>query len=72
MATKTEGRVFIATDSGSAQAPDGETFVFVRGVTRVREGHRLLKVAGHYFEPISDHVQYEVEQATKAPGEKRS
>lgn len=67
---KNGGAVYVAIDSGSAEIK-GETFVFSKGTTLVREGHPLLKAVGYAFEPASDHVHYDVEQATAAPGEKR-
>lgn len=71
MAKKTGGgAVYIATDSGSAEIK-GETLVFSKGATLVREGHPLLKACPDFFELASDHVHYDVEQATAAPGEKR-
>lgn len=38
--------------------------------TYVREGHWILEKYGHLFHPVR--VQYDVEQATAAPGEKRA
>lgn len=48
---------------------DGVPTLFKRDMTRVREGHDLLRTHGNLFEVI--HVQYDVEQATDAPGELR-
>ena len=48
---------------------DGKRVMVNRGKTRVRHGHPLLKGREHLFSPIG--VHYDVEQATKAPGEKR-
>jgi hypothetical protein len=48
---------------------DGVPTSFRANVTRVREGHPILDEYGHLFEEIR--VDYEVEQATAAPGEKR-
>jgi hypothetical protein len=64
------GKVFIATTSGVVHAGD-QDYIFSKGVTRVREGHELLKAAPDYFEEVGDHVTYEVETATAGPGEKR-
>lgn len=64
------GRVFVARESGSAEV-DGEQYSFVKGVTRVREGHPLLKGREHVFSPVDEVVHYEWESATAAPGEKR-
>lgn len=64
------GAVFVAKESGSTEIK-GESYVFVKGVTRVREGHPILKTCPEYFEPVEEHVHYDVEKATAAPGEKR-
>jgi hypothetical protein len=63
-------QVYVATQSGCCEIK-GELFVFVKGVTRVRGGHGLLKACPDYFEAADEHVHHEIEQATKAPGEKR-
>lgn len=66
-----KGQVFVAIETGSAEI-NGETFPFTRGVTRVREGHPLLKGGrSQFFAPAEDSVTYEWESATSAPGEKR-
>jgi hypothetical protein len=70
MAAKKTEEVYIATQSGVAEIK-GEPLVFTKGVTRVRHGHPLLKAIPEAFEPVNDHVHYEVEKATAAPGEKR-
>ena len=62
--------VYIATESGAAEV-DGQPFTFVRGVTRVRAGHPVLRQLGAFFRPVEEAVHYDVEQATAAPGEKR-
>jgi hypothetical protein len=49
---------------------DGETVTVHAGATRVREGHPLLEGREELFEPLE--IQYDIEQATDAPGEKRS
>jgi hypothetical protein len=50
----------------------GVDYTIQRGVTRVREGHRLLDAGRkeELFEPMA--VHYDVEKATAGPGEKRS
>lgn len=69
-AAKKTGAVYIATASGSAEVK-GETMPFVRGVTRVREGHALLKAVPDYFEPVEDHIHYEHGASAKADTETR-
>jgi hypothetical protein len=64
------GRIYVAKES-FAVTLDGSPVVIRKGITRVSEGHSLLKGREHLFEPIDEHVHYGVEQATKAPGEKR-
>lgn len=68
MATKSD--VFVATESGSTEVK-GETYVYVKNVTRVRAGHPLLKAVPTYFRPVEDRIHYDVEAASAAPGEQR-
>jgi len=37
----------------------------------VRAGHPLLRRREHLFEPATEHLRFDVEQATHAPGERR-
>lgn len=60
--------VFIATRS-FATVLDGKRVMVRKGVTRVRQGHQLLRENPERFKPLD--VHYDVEQATKAPGERR-
>ncbi len=62
--------VYVATDTGVAEIK-GVPFPFYAGVTRVRGDHPLVKACPLFFEPITDHLHYETESATAAPGEKR-
>lgn len=48
---------------------DGEPISVSKGRTRVREGHPLLTGNRDKFEPLT--VDYDVERATAAPGERR-
>ena len=72
MATKTApavGRdVYVPIDGGFVAEVDGSPVNFHSNM-RVREGHWLLEKYPELFEPIR--VQYDVEQATAAPGETR-
>lgn len=52
-----------------ATQENGQRIIVRKGTTRVRGNHPLVKGREHLFEPIS--VDYDVEQATAAPGEKR-
>lgn len=63
-------RVYVATESGSVDVK-GEVLTFTKGVTRAREGHPILKAVPACFELADEHVHYDVEKATAAPGEKR-
>jgi hypothetical protein len=62
--------IYIAKESGSCEI-DGQPHIFVKGVTRVRAGHQLLKACPDYFEPADKEIHYDLEQATAGPGEKR-
>ena len=68
---KSTGQVFVATQSGSAYVEGLGDVPFIRGVTRVRAGHPLLKGREYLFEPVDLTVHYDIEEATAAPGEKR-
>lgn len=66
--TAPEGVIYVAKESFTTML-NGEEVTVAAGRTRVREGHELLRGRMHLFEPMV--VDYEVEQATAAPGEKR-
>lgn len=61
--------IYIATESAMLDY-DGVPTPIHAGHTRVRGGHVLLEQYPEFFEPID--VHYDVEQATAAPGEKRT
>ena len=67
--TKSTGQIYVAKTSGVASVKDYGEIVFTAGVTRIREGHPILKQIGHYFEPLT--IQYDLEDTSAAPGEKR-
>lgn len=69
MAAKSAGQIFVAKDSGVASVEGYGEIVFVKGVTRIREGHPILKQLAPYFEPLT--VQYDIEDTTAEPGTKR-
>lgn len=69
MARKNEGRIFVARSSFSATI-DGTDYTVHKDLTRVREGHPLLDGdRAQFFEVMV--VDYDIEQATAAPGERR-
>lgn len=59
------GKIYIATVTGTATLPDGSEAHLQEGVTRVREGHPLLKGREAIFREID--VHYDVEDARSAP-----
>ena len=63
-------KIFVANESGSTEI-DGQVYIFHKGITRVREGHELIKAYPGFFDEIDLRVDYDVEQATAGPGEKR-
>jgi hypothetical protein len=65
------GDIFVANETFTIEL-SGQPQVIHKGITRVRQGHELLKRAPQYFDPIDLSVQYDVEQATAEPGEKRA
>lgn len=64
------GGVFVANTTFATEI-DGVQVIVHKGHTRVRAGHELLQRAGSCFDPVDLEVHYDVEQATRAPGEKR-
>jgi hypothetical protein len=63
--------ILVATETFSTEI-DGTLFTVHKGQTRVREDHPLVKQNPAYFRALDNSVHYDIEQATKAPGEKRS
>jgi F0F1-type ATP synthase beta subunit len=64
---KPTGQIYECVEAFST-LHDGVPITVVVG-ERIREGHPLLRGREMFFQPLT--VTYEVEQATKAPGEKR-
>jgi hypothetical protein len=62
--------VYVARESFAAELGD-ERYNVQAGHTRVMEGHPLLTLRPDAFEPVGRGVEFEVEQATAAPGERR-
>lgn len=59
-----EGKIYVSKVDGFADY-EGQQVPLRSGVTRVREGHPLLKGRESLFEEI--HVHYDVESARQAP-----
>lgn len=62
------GHIYVAKESFSTEV-DGVPVQIHAGRTRVREGHPIMAGREHLFELLT--VDYEVEQMTAAPGERR-
>lgn len=60
--------ILVATESGWITV-NGQSEPVRRNVTRARRGSAIVKASPDMWRPID--VQYEVEQATAAPGERR-
>ena len=60
-------RLFVATETFSA---DGYSTI-TKDVTRVREGHPLLAQFPQLFKEAGAHYEWDVEQATANPGQRR-
>lgn len=69
MARTKEPEIYVARSSGVIKIA-GRTYRYTAGRTRVRAGHELLRALPDKFVPMD--VDYDVEQATAAPGERRS
>ena len=63
-----EPEIYVARSSGIVKI-DGQLHRYYGGTTRVRAGHPLLKAVPNGFVPMT--LDYDVEQATAAPGTKR-
>lgn len=59
-----EGKIYVAKISAITQY-NGQDIPLIAGVTRVREGHGMLKGREAMFEPLT--VHYDVETARQAP-----
>ena len=71
-AGKGSGAVFVAIESFAVEMADGSTALIHQGVTRAREGHEVMSGGlRQFWAPVDDRVDYDVEQATAAPGEMR-
>jgi hypothetical protein len=70
MARPRKIHLYMAKESFVTQV-DGETISVSKG-DLVRAGHPLLKGREALFSPAEGYVRFDVEQATKAPGERRA
>lgn len=64
-----EDEILIANVSGVWVDKDGTECPYYAGRTRVRASHPLAKAIPGAFDPMD--VQYDVEEATASPGERR-
>jgi len=62
--------ILVANTSFSVEI-EGVPHAITQGKTRVRAGHPIALQNPEYFDPAEEHVDFDVEAATKAPGEKR-
>ena len=63
-----KAEIYVARSTGIIRVK-GELYTYIAGRTRLRAGHPLLKALPDKFEPLS--LDYDLEQATAAPGERR-
>ncbi|MDH5278196.1 MAG: hypothetical protein OEW53_04025 [Actinomycetota bacterium] len=63
-----KGKIYVATQNFTTDY-DGVPVSVTAGVTHVREGHPMLLGREVFFKELE--VEYEMEAATAAPGEKR-
>lgn len=64
-----EGKIYVAVQDGLCQLPDGNYVTLKTGVTRVREGHPLLKGRESMFKELD--VHYDLEDMRAAPEQKK-
>lgn len=65
-----EGKIYVAAQDGLCVLEDGRVITLKAGVTRVREGHPLLKGREVMFRELD--VHYDLEDARSAPEEKKA
>lgn len=65
----TQAQLMIAKES-YVTTVNGVEETVIAGVTRVREGHQIMAGREDLFEPAP--ADYEIEEATAAPGRKRT
>ena len=63
--------ILIANTSFSTEV-DGVPQIITRGRTRVRKGHPIAEQNPDYFDELEERVDFDIETATKKPGEKRA
>jgi hypothetical protein len=68
--SKAAAAVYVAKQTGITTI-DGASFQFRSGVTHVTADDPAYKAHPELFSPVADKARPVVEQATKAPGEKR-
>jgi hypothetical protein len=62
-------QIYVARETFMAKGYD---YPIKAGQTRLREGHPLLRSHAAAFEPIAASPEFDIEQATAAPGERRN
>jgi hypothetical protein len=62
-------QIYVARETFTAKGYD---YPIKAGQTRLREGHPLLRSHADAFEPIAASPEFDIEQATAAPGERRN
>lgn len=69
--------VYVASESFTCDLPTGvngriQNFTVIKGQTRIRGDHALLKHNSQYFQRVERGLNYDIEQATANPGERRA
>lgn len=59
--------VYIATEDAVVTVGNGDFVAIRRDITRVAEGHPLLKSHGQFFKPASEGVHFDVEDTRATP-----
>jgi hypothetical protein len=71
MPPKKQNDVWVAKETFAAEDDNGSPVIIHAGKTRIREGHPLLDRYREHFQPADSRLDFDIEQATAAPGEKR-
>lgn len=64
-----EPEIYVASENFATEI-DGVPMTFLKGKTRVRVGHKVLRDNAQYFKPL-DVDSADIEEATAEPGTKR-
>lgn len=73
MSVDTPNQVLEAIEGFATEDPVTRTPVIVQaGSTRIAADHWLARTYPQHFQPVDEHLTYEIEEATDEPGRRRT